>query len=80
MTAPEGVTLAGFYDYPVVILSALIAVIASYIALDLAKRITVSRGRFRLAWLVSGAIAMGMGIWSMHYTGMLAFRLPVPVL
>ena len=80
MTPPDGAVLAGSYDHLVVVLSVLIAVLASYAALDLAERVTAARGAARLAWLISGAIAMGIGIWSMHYTGMLAFRLPVPVL
>jgi len=42
-------------------------------------RVTAARGRIRLAWLSGGAIAMGIGIWAMHFKGMLAFRLPVPV-
>ena len=57
-----------------------IAVLASYAALDLAGRVTSSRGRTRAIWLSGGATAMGLGIWSMHYVGMLAFELPVPVL
>jgi PAS domain S-box-containing protein len=57
----------------------LIAVAACYAALDLAGRVTVARGRARLAWLYGGAVAMGIGIWGMHFQGMLAFRLPVPV-
>jgi PAS domain S-box-containing protein len=73
-------SIIGSYDYSVVVLSALIAVLASYTALDLGERVTAARGNLRLAWLTSGATAMGIGIWSMHYTGMLAFRLPVPVL
>jgi len=68
------------YDYRLVALSVVIAVFASYAALDLAGRTTASRGRVRLAWLIGGATAMGVGIWSMHYIGMLAFRLPVAVL
>src|SRR2546423_3235378 len=52
---------------------------AAYAALDLARRVTFARGWSRLLWLTGGAIAMGFGIWSMHYIGMLAFRLPVPV-
>jgi NO-binding membrane sensor protein with MHYT domain len=32
-----------------------------------------------MAWLLGGAAAMGIGIWSMHFTGMLAFRMSVPV-
>src|SRR5207244_8567142 len=57
----------------------LIAILASYAALDLAARVTTARKNARIAWLSGGAIAMGIGIWSMHYTGMLAYRLPVPV-
>src|SRR5713226_2263753 len=77
MTSPDMV-LAGSYDY-LVALSAIIAILASYAALDLAGRVTAARGKARLLWLSGGAIAMGFGIWSMHYIGMLAFRLPVPV-
>src|ERR1700678_2083851 len=67
------------YDYRLVALSVVIAILASYAALDLAGRVTANRGRARLAWLMGGAFAMGGGIWCMHYTGMLAFRLPIPV-
>src|SRR5437588_4271231 len=70
----------GSYDYRLVFLSVLIAICAGYAALDLAGRTTAARGRLRPAWLAGGAIAMGLGIWSMHYIGMLAFALPIPVL
>jgi len=72
--------MIGSYDYRLVALSVLIAVFASFAALDLAGRTTAASGRVRLAWLAGGAMAMGAGIWSMHYIGMLAFTLPVPVL
>src|SRR5712692_2977300 len=68
------------YEYRLVVLSVVIAIFASYAALDLAGRTTAASGRVRLAWLVGGATAMGVGIWSMHYIGMLAFSLPVLVL
>jgi len=71
--------LLGSYDYPLVVLSVVISVVTSYAALDLAGRVTSARDRARTLWLSGGAIAMGIGIWSMHYVGMLAFRLPVPV-
>src|SRR5258705_1540485 len=71
--------MTGSYDYRLVTLSVVMAVCAAYAALDLAGRTTASRGRVRLVWLAGGAAAMGLGIWSMHYIGMLAFRLPVPV-
>jgi two-component system sensor histidine kinase/response regulator len=72
--------LAGSYDYRLVTLSVLIAIAASYAALDLAGRINASHGRARLLWVTAGAVAMGLGIWSMHYIGMLAYSLPVAVL
>jgi len=75
-----GGVISGSYDYRLVALSVLIAVLASYAALDLAARVTAARGRMRFAWLFGGAAAMGTGIWSMHYIGMLAFSLPIPVL
>ncbi len=73
-------SMVGSYDYNLVALSVLIAIFASYAALELAARTTASANRIRMLWLSGGAIAMGLGIWSMHYIGMLAFKLPVPVL
>jgi PAS domain S-box-containing protein len=73
------VNLIGSYNYALVALSVLIAMFASYAALDLAGRITATGGWTRSVWLLGGAGAMGTGIWSMHYIGMLAFVLPVPV-
>ncbi len=73
------VNLIGSYNYALVALSVLIAMFASYAALDLAGRVTATGGWARAAWLLGGAGAMGTGIWSMHYIGMLAFILPIPV-
>ena len=72
--------LRGSYDYRLVAVSVLLAMLASYAALDLAGRLAVARGRVRSVWLTGGAAAMGLGIWSMHYIGMLAYDLPVVVL
>jgi NO-binding membrane sensor protein with MHYT domain len=71
--------MTGTYDPLVVMPSVLIAVSASYAALDLAGRVSATHGWIRGAWTTCGAVAMGIGIWSMHFTGMLAFSLPVPV-
>ncbi|MGA8271230.1 MAG: MHYT domain-containing protein [Candidatus Sulfotelmatobacter sp.] len=73
------IPILGSYDYRLVGLSVVIAIVASYAALDLAGRVTANQGRARLGWLLGGAFAMGSGIWAMHYTGMLAFRLPIQV-
>jgi PAS domain S-box-containing protein len=75
----SGAVMLGSYNYGLAALSVFIGVFASYSALDLAGRVTSARGWIRSAWLAGGATAMGFGIWSMHFTGMLAFSLPVPV-
>src|SRR5947209_7250764 len=71
--------MAGFYDYRVVALSVLIGILGGYASLELAGRVAAYRGRAQLAWLAGGSSAMGIGIWSMHYVGMLAFSLPIEV-
>jgi two-component system sensor histidine kinase/response regulator len=73
-------SLVGQYDFRLVSLSIVISTLASYAALDLAGRVTSARGGVRWLWLTGGATAMGIGIWSMHYIGMLAFHLTIPVL
>src|SRR5690349_16751443 len=75
----SNIFFSGSYDFRLVALSIIISILAAYVALDLAGRVTASRNFARLAWLIGGATAMGFGIWSMHYIGMLAFRLPIPV-
>src|SRR5687767_6320346 len=67
------------YNYWLVFVSLLVAILASYTALDLATRIKASRGSAARTWLVGGAFSMGVGIWSMHFVGMLAFHLPIPM-
>src|ERR1700689_70631 len=78
-TTVPGSPLVGSYSPLLVSVSVLISVLASYAALDLAARVTAAHRRVRFAWLTGGATAMGIGIWSMHYIGMLAFSLPVPI-
>jgi diguanylate cyclase (GGDEF)-like protein len=71
--------MVGTYNYGMVFLSVVVAILASYAALNLATRITASRDRAAQIWLLGGAFSMGTGIWSMHFLGMLAFRLPIPM-
>src|ERR1700739_893477 len=71
--------LTGSYNHALVGLLVLIAMFASFAALDLAGRVTAASGWTRAVWLLGGAGAMGTGIWSMHYIGMLAFILAGPV-
>jgi NO-binding membrane sensor protein with MHYT domain len=67
------------YDPLLVILSYLIAVLGSYTGLSMGARLTSPSGRLRGSWLLGGAFAQATGIWSMHFTGMLALTLPVPI-
>jgi two-component system sensor histidine kinase/response regulator len=68
------------YDLRLVALSILIAMGAADAAINMAGRTAVAEARSRFAWMGGGAVAMGIGIWSMHYIGMLAYILPFPVL
>jgi len=67
------------YNFLLVGASLFVAILASYTALDMAGRITTAQGRAARWWLAGGASAMGIGIWSMHFIGMLAFSLPIPL-
>ncbi|AKJ67684.1 diguanylate phosphodiesterase [Pandoraea thiooxydans] len=68
------------YNFWLVALSLGVATLASYTALDLAGRISLlAPSRARHLWLAGGGAAMGVGIWSMHFVGMLAFSLPIPL-
>jgi len=72
--------LAIQYDVRLVIASVLISIAASYAALSLADRVReATSAGLRRFWLTAGSVSMGAGIWSMHYLGMLALKLPVPV-
>lgn len=71
--------LQGQYDLRLVALSCVIAVFASFASLNLAGRIRSSIGGVRLVWLGSAALALGGGIWSMHFVAMLAFSMPVSI-
>ncbi|PTR28161.1 bifunctional diguanylate cyclase/phosphodiesterase [Pseudomonas sp. GV085] len=67
----------GSYSPTLVIISLCVAILASYTALDLTGRIATAKGRAVHLWTAGGAVAMGIGIWSMHFIGMLAFKLPI---
>src|SRR5690606_37560526 len=79
-TQATAVTITGSYDTTLVLISCLIAVLASFAGLlvcDLAG--TAPRQAHRIGWLALGSVVMGFSVWSMHFIGMLAFVLPVAV-
>ena len=65
------------YSPALVLISLCVAILASYTALDLSGRIATARGRAVYLWIAGGALAMGFGVWSMHFIGMLALELPL---
>jgi diguanylate cyclase (GGDEF)-like protein len=69
--------LTGSYSSALVLISLCVAILASYTALDLTGRIATAKGRAMYLWMGGGALAMGIGVWSMHFIGMLAFSLPI---
>ncbi|AQT09742.1 signaling repeat/GGDEF domain/EAL domain-containing protein [Pseudomonas protegens] len=69
--------LIGSYSSALVLISIFVAILASYTALDLTGRIATTTGRAAYLWMMGGALAMGVGVWSMHFIGMLAFSLPI---
>ncbi|MBB4100748.1 MHYT domain-containing protein [Sphingomonas kyeonggiensis] len=69
-------TMTGSHDAFLVVLSILIAIFASFTALSLASRIRSSTGWTKRVWVSAAAIALGGGIWSMHFVAMLAFHMP----
>jgi PAS domain S-box-containing protein len=71
--------VTGTHNPSLVALSILVASFASYTALDLGGHVGAARGVARRVWLMAAAIAMGGGIWSMHFVAMLAFTMPIPM-
>ena len=71
--------MQSIYNSWLVGLSVCVAMAVSYTALRLAARIATSERPAERLWLAAGALAMGVGIWSMHFIGMLAFSLPIPL-
>jgi diguanylate cyclase len=71
--------LSQHYHHGLVLVSLVVAILASYTALTLALRIRVATPAAAPAWLLGGGFAMGIGIWAMHFVGMLALSLPVEI-
>nr|WP_259548190.1 bifunctional diguanylate cyclase/phosphodiesterase [Heyndrickxia oleronia] len=64
--------LEGSYNFYIVALSIVIAVLASFSALNIVGKISYTEGKAKFFWLLAGSFVMGSGVWSMHFVGMLA--------
>ncbi|MCW5297680.1 putative bifunctional diguanylate cyclase/phosphodiesterase [Herbaspirillum lusitanum] len=72
--------MAGSYNLLLICFSLFVATLASYTVLEIAERISSQEtARYRRMWLAGGALVFGVGIWSTHFTGMLAFQLPINI-
>ncbi len=67
------------YQPLLVLLSVLVAAIASYTAFLISERIENKNGMQRLPWLIGGAMSLGVGVWAMHFIGMLALKISIPI-
>lgn len=67
--------LVSQYNQILVVISFVVAILAAYTALNMAGRVAGSQGIAARIWLAGGGVAMGIGIWAMHFIGMLAMDL-----
>ena len=67
------------YDPALIFLSVMIAIQGGYVSLSLARQLTRVSGSRRKALLAASAVSLGVGIWAMHFIGMLAVKLPISV-
>ncbi len=75
-----GQTITGDYAVPVIGISIFIACVASFVALTVSNRISeVDKLSYKYIWLSVGSFSLGLGIWAMHFTGMLAYSMGMPV-
>jgi len=65
------------YSLSLVVLSVVVATIGAYVAVEIAQRLQTVWTRRRVLWIFAGALAFGLGIWTMHFVGMLAMQLPI---
>jgi diguanylate cyclase (GGDEF)-like protein len=72
-------TLTTHLNSSLLFVSVAVAVIASFVALDLAQRSVESRAWQKRLWVGAAGVTMGLGIWSMHFVGMLALEMGMPV-
>ncbi len=66
------------YDPVRVVISIIIAVFFAFVSFEAVD--SIQRGPGRFAWTCSGGLTLGMGIWSMHFIGMNAYTVSVPIL
>ena len=67
------------WDFLLIFLSVMVAVLGSFTALSHAQRMRASTGLLATLWMAAGSLTLGVAAWSTHFIGMLAFQLPIPI-
>ena len=67
------------YEAWLVLLSIVMAIQGAYVGLSLAVQIGAATGVRRRLLLAGATVSFAVAIWTMHFVGMLAVRLPFPV-
>lgn len=76
----DSMPLMAEHHLGLVLLAILLAILAASTLLPVLERCRSAASlRSAWGWVLAGALAMGCGVWAMHFTAMLAHRLPVPV-
>lgn len=76
----QSLIYVGSYHPGWVVVSVLLAILASYAALHAASRVEhLQNSKAKLIWIVIGVLTLGVGIWAMHFIGMLALNLPCAI-
>ncbi len=77
LTPPQSSLLyEGNYDLILVSLSVIVAIFASYAALLVSQHVSIEATSKKRLWIAGGSLCLGVGMWAMHFVGMLAFTLP----
>lgn len=71
--------ITGEYNIYIILLSIIILITAAYISFIIISKISVASQKHKLFWLFTGSITMGIGIWSFHFIGMLAFQIDLAI-
>ncbi len=74
-----GVDLAITTDFRLLIMSVVVSIVGSYTGLDMVQQIALSQGQARRWWLIGGGLTLGISLWAMHFTALLADQYPIPV-
>ncbi len=80
MAINVGDVLQARHDMAVVFASYVVSVLGSYAGLYHAQYMVGRNGKLNWSMVIGAAVALGgIGIWTMHFLGMMGYRLPLPM-